>query len=222
MATIVSATIPLKHLALGDTLPAVPGAKVEIVRVVANSAARTSVVWGGGPNPKRLTARLEEDSTTTDVEVMARFDDARLYEVSWHPSSRIPLISLLSGDGVVLETIGTADGWKLRLLFPDHSDISAAYDGCVKHGIDLQIESVYQLSDSSVGGAFDLTDSQYDTLTTAYDVGYYDVPRRTTLQEMSGTFGISHQALSERIRRGHASLVANALLTDVQSHAAGL
>lgn len=222
MTTIMAAAVSRDDLALGETLAAVQGVELELVPRISSRSDATSLVWGNAEEPDRLTEELQADSTTAEVETLLRFDSGRLYQVRWNPSSRVPLIPLLCGDGTVLDAGGTADGWSLRFLFPDRADVSETHDACAKHGVDLDVRTVCQLSDGSAGGAFDLTDGQYDALTTAFDVGYYDVPRRTTLQEMSGSFGISHQALSERMRRGHGALVANALLTRVGASAAGL
>ncbi|MFC7008889.1 helix-turn-helix domain-containing protein [Halalkalicoccus salilacus] len=38
-------------------------------------------------------------------------------------------------------------------------------------------------------------------------LGYYDVPRTVTLTELANKLDISHQALSERLRRAHANLI---------------
>lgn len=37
-------------------------------------------------------------------------------------------------------------------------------------------------------------------------MGYYDVPRTVTLTELADSLDVSHQGLSERLRRAHANL----------------
>ena len=39
------------------------------------------------------------------------------------------------------------------------------------------------------------------------EVGYFDVPREAKLGDIADRLDVSHQALSERLRRGHANLV---------------
>lgn len=222
MTTIMSAAVSTDELGLGETLASVPEAELELVPRISSQSDVTSLVWGNAESPDRLTAELEADPTTTDVETLMQFDAKRLYQVTWHPSSRVPLIPLLCGDGAVLDAGGTTDGWNLRFLFPDRSDVSETHAICADHGVDLEVRTVFQLSNGSAGGTFDLTEGQHHALKTAQEKGYYDVPRRTTLQEMAGSFGISHQALSERIRRGHRALVTNALLRSEGASAARL
>lgn len=56
-----------------------------------------------------------------------------------------------------------------------------------------------------------LTDIQHDTLVTAIRAGYYDVPRSLLMGELTDELGVSQQALSNRLRRRHRTLVENAL-----------
>jgi len=56
-----------------------------------------------------------------------------------------------------------------------------------------------------------LTETQRDTLLTALQAGYFDVPRRINLQDLAEQFGISDTALSQRLRRGLTELLTSTL-----------
>jgi predicted DNA binding protein len=56
-----------------------------------------------------------------------------------------------------------------------------------------------------------LTDEQREVLQVAHDLGYFDVPRSATLADVAAELGISSQAASERLRRGHRQLIAQHL-----------
>ncbi|MFC7142999.1 helix-turn-helix domain-containing protein [Halosimplex aquaticum] len=60
-------------------------------------------------------------------------------------------------------------------------------------------------------GGFHLTDEQFTTVKAALDRGYYKVPREATLEELANELDVSHQALSERLRRGHRTLIENVI-----------
>jgi predicted DNA binding protein len=45
----------------------------------------------------------------------------------------------------------------------------------------------------------------------AYKNGYYDIPRTISTNNLADALGISDQALSERLRRGTARMIASAL-----------
>ncbi|MGB9954814.1 helix-turn-helix domain-containing protein (plasmid) [Haloferax prahovense] len=59
---------------------------------------------------------------------------------------------------------------------------------------------------------FGLTDRQHHTLVTAFRQGYYSVPRDSDIRELSNTLGVTHQATSQRLRRGHERLIRRALV----------
>ncbi|WP_254662883.1 helix-turn-helix domain-containing protein [Haladaptatus sp. W1] len=48
---------------------------------------------------------------------------------------------------------------------------------------------------------------QLEVLQLAAKHGYYDVPRGITLRELADRIDVSHQAVSERIRRAHGHLI---------------
>ncbi|MFC4988113.1 helix-turn-helix domain-containing protein [Saliphagus infecundisoli] len=65
--------------------------------------------------------------------------------------------------------------------------------------------------DTDRQGQFDLTTGQEEALTMALARGYCDIPRTVDMEELADELGVSHQALSERLRRAHGTLVGNAL-----------
>lgn len=70
--------------------------------------------------------------------------------------------------------------------------------------------------DDEPAGQFGLSDAQYETLITAYELGYFQVPRETTVDELGEELGVSAQSVSERLRRGHEKLVSGALPAAVE------
>jgi predicted DNA binding protein len=96
------------------------------------------------------------------------------------------------------------------MFFPDDDFVSTS-EICEEYGIDISIERADELRGAPEYGCFGLTERQYETVVSAYEHGYYDVPRKINQEELAEYFGISHQALSERLRRGHRNLIANTL-----------
>jgi len=56
-----------------------------------------------------------------------------------------------------------------------------------------------------------LTEPQQEAIAEAYRQGYYDVPREISLEELANELDISHQALSERLRRANRVLAGEQL-----------
>jgi predicted DNA binding protein len=62
--------------------------------------------------------------------------------------------------------------------------------------------------------ATELTDDQRETLVAGLEAGYYNIPRDLTAKELADRLSISHQALSERLRRAYRGLIESTLVDD--------
>lgn len=58
-----------------------------------------------------------------------------------------------------------------------------------------------------------LTDRQHEALRTAYELGYFDIPRRASLEDVAADLGISASSVSERLRRAQTQLVQETVAT---------
>jgi predicted DNA binding protein len=58
-----------------------------------------------------------------------------------------------------------------------------------------------------------VTPGQQNVLVAARERGYFDIPRETTLRELADELDVSHQTLSEHLRRGIMNLVDATLTT---------
>lgn len=212
MGTIAELTIPAAEFALRDTLAGVPGVEVEIERVAAHNEGRLiPFVWVRTEEFETFEAALEEDPTVGEVECLSALESERLYKMDWVESIH-PVGAILEADSTILSATGTDGRWRLRILFPDRGVLSETYDRCRRAGIDFDVTSIYDL-EGERRGQYSLTKEQYDTLVEGVERGYYNVPRDLTLGEFAATLEISHQALSERLRRGHRNLIESALIT---------
>jgi hypothetical protein len=96
------------------------------------------------------------------------------------------------------------------VLYPRRSLFSKTHEFCEDHGLTLDVESIREL-EGEPAGRYGLTTDQYEVLATAASKGYFEVPRAVTLQELAEEFDVSHQAISERLRRATNALVQDTL-----------
>ncbi|MFC7157751.1 helix-turn-helix domain-containing protein [Halomarina halobia] len=80
----------------------------------------------------------------------------------------------------------------------------------------FDIDAIRELDGEPVG-RYGLTEEQYEALTEAAKQGYFEVPRDIQLGKLADELSISHQALSERIRRAMLALVGDTLLIGPES-----
>lgn len=58
-----------------------------------------------------------------------------------------------------------------------------------------------------------LTDRQREALRTAYELGYFDIPRKASLEDVATQLNISASSVSERLRRAQTGLIEESVAT---------
>lgn len=212
MGKVVELTIPTEQFALSDTFDIVPDATAETVPVAAHGDRESMPVLSVvSSDTDRLTDAIRSDGTTEDVVALSGSSERQLYQISWRAPVRVVLGVFLQTSGTLLCARGTADRWYLQILFPNQDPISVICENWREHGIDPSIQRVVTVAGTFGFAELQLSQCQHDTLLTAYEMDYYDVPRGVTLEGVAEELQISHQALSERLRRGHRNLIQTAL-----------
>lgn len=212
MVTITDIEIPADGFALSQTFATVSDATFEGEPAVAHGEGIVPLVWATTRDFERLEASFETDPTVIDASRLTDMEDGRLYRMRWAETVGTVSDRLLNG-GTVLHADAEDGRWRMRVAFPDRETLSEGYAFGAENGIRIEIESIYEM-DSRKNTLFGLTDNQHETLRVALERGYYDVPRGISLTDLAEEMGISHQALSERLRRGHRSLIGHVIRTD--------
>lgn len=212
MATVIRARIPAEEFALAETFSRVVDATFQCERIVkSGEQAVMPLMWSYGVDAETLNEAMEADPSVSEFSLLAEFGDELLYRMEWIDRVRLVLQMLTNSEATVLSAYGDGKYWSLRVLYPDRDSLSHTHDFCEKHGLAFDIQYVREM-EGEPAGRFGLSPEQYEALTTACNRGYFEVPRGVELKELSEELGITHQALSERLRRGHAILIKESLL----------
>lgn len=213
MNVITDISIPADAFPLGRVLDEYPDVEIELERLVPLSEGIIPLFWVDDGNADGIETTLLEDPLTERVKQLTQTDSRVLYEIQWSPDVDGLVQSIIETDTRILEAEGTADVWDFRLQFSTHNDLSAFREACEDHDIPLTLRRLYNPSLPEEGGQ--LSAPQYEALIAAYRGGYFEVPRQTSMNTLAKEFDISDSAVSQRIRRGTAALIAETLLTNV-------
>lgn len=211
MSIIATIDVPAEEFALGNTFTSVPGLRLEAERVAAHGSKRAlPYIWFRGSERTALDDALADDGSVETARVVQGADDRWLYRVEWS-NGKNPVTSLLdNGQATVMDAKGSNESWRLQLRFDERASLSDAFEQYRDEGGSFSVRRIQDLDQPRVMRA-GLTACQFDTLRLAHERGYYQVPRRTDLSALAEELNISHQALSERIRRAHGTLVGDLL-----------
>lgn len=159
---------------------------------------------------------LRADDSVRNPVVIADSGADRLYRVEPTPAELVvPLVADLGG--AMLEARCSNGVWTGRFRVPDQETLVRFRERCEERDISFALKRLYRTDETREMGRGDLTDAQAEALVAAYERGYFEEPRETSLEELGDVLGVSSTAVGGRIRRGTAALIESALLSDGRS-----
>ncbi|MFC7046143.1 helix-turn-helix domain-containing protein [Halobacteriaceae archaeon GCM10025711] len=145
---------------------------------------------------------------------MAAEGDSRLYQISHTDETELLTPKTTEVGGIMVEAESSYGGWLVELRLPDHEALHAIWEYASERGFQFDLVEVYQEADDADEGPFGLTDRQRETLLMAYERGYFEQPRETSLEELADALDVSQTAVSGLLRRGIERLIEATLFVE--------
>ena len=205
VTTITDVRVPATAFPLGEVLEAHPDVEIELERLIPTRDEIVPLFWVEAGSEAAVEASLREDPVVTDVVELTRTPGRVLYSVNWSPDVDALVRTFVDLGVDVLSAEGTAEAWEFRLQFRDRTDLKRFRRACRDQGIDMELVELYNPLMPAEKGP--LTSAQHDVLATAYEQGYWDVPRKITQGELADLIGLSDDALSRHLREGVRTVV---------------
>lgn len=218
MSVIATVTIPATEFPLGSLLDgdADRDVTVTVETTVPTSEGIIPYLWVPLEVVESVLEGLEARSSVAAAAVVDELDDSALVKIEWNDRINGVLESIRENEAIVTNAVGTASQWTFRLRFPSYEDLSAFYTTCADRDISIELVQLHEAVSPDSQFRFGLTSAQRDLIVSAYEAGYFDVPRKTTLVELGERLGISDSAVSQRLRRGLATLINSTLVVEPQ------
>lgn len=174
------------------------------------------LLWTEGGDFEAFEDGVEDDPTISTFSPVVKVGSQRLYKTELEEEGRRKSVyPLLVEQASILQHVtATHEGWEFRVAFPDRTAFGQFYDFCRSNDLGCDVYRFYEERGNADTPEFGLTDAQRETLVTAVDCGYLEIPRESSLADLSDHFGISETAASERFRRGVKRLVETTVYTD--------
>lgn len=203
MTVIADIRVSAEHFSLAEPLAAHPGMTIRFESVVPIDDTHIPFLWVDGHDLEALRSDLTSDDAVDSVSVLETLDGKALLKIEWADPS-FPLSTPLNQtDGAIIEGSGDAETFRFSVRFPDDERLSAFFEASRNAGCPITLDRLHGQSQSTEPDpGEDLTDLQRETIKTAFEMGYFSVPREANLLDVANRLGVSDTATSQRLRRG--------------------
>ena len=200
------------ELPLAPTIAAHPDATIRYEYAVGSDRPMAFVsVFGDAC--AAVESSMTADATVSALERVAAFGNRSIYRLTLETDRRL-VPDQYAERGVFVFTATSGErGWVLRLHAPSREALVDFRWYCYHRGVSFRMTQLYD-SSATDDGTYFLTEQQHEILAMAYLGGYYDIPRAITQDDLAERLGISDSAVSQRLRRAVAELVAATLEND--------
>lgn len=211
MSVLLTISVDASETALGETFDQLTDIRFEMENTVTTQPGQQwPCMWARGHSKAEIERALREDPTVNGFEEITAKDDALLYDLDISGAGIALRDVIQEENGAILAASGEQGQWEFKLRFRDKDDLTRLYDRLEEEGITPDVQRIHEFDEASDEGDL-LTDPQREAFETAIEQGYFEIPRETSLEEIASEMEISHQAASERLRRGYERLIANEL-----------
>ena len=121
---------------------------------------------------------------------------------------RCNICKALSDSDCLLESGSSTENGSIiwKIYTPNNSSLKGMIDRLRKDGCRVELLSLKKVSSS-----FELTGIQEEAIRLALSMGYYDIPKRVTLEELAVRSGVSKATLNIILRRGQRKILSEHL-----------
>lgn len=221
MGLVATFEIGCEALPLTEVAAAVPEATV-VMRFQYNHGDRpVFVVTVSGGARSAVESALTDASDVRGWSLVGRAGDTRRYQVrpafsfeeqlGDHLDDLRGLERLATVDAVIERIEVLPAGWRQTGWFADHAAFSE-FPRFWRANSTFRLLRLTRDGDAEAPGE-GLTDRQREALRTAYERGYFEIPRRATLADVAAELDVSTSAASERLRRAQTELIEETVAT---------
>lgn len=214
MSLIAELRLSDSPLVLVPSLSAAPGMSIEREWSIADQRSDPVLfVWAWGGDFEQFEAAIPDDPTIREFERIDDEGDRRLYRVVVDRSiitNPDPIDRATDASRLSMET--TAEGAVLEVRLPDREALRTYIEMLRENGFTVDLLRAYSAGQKDE--RYGLSAKQAEALREARSAGYFRVPRETDLETLSDRLGVSEQAVSERIRRGLDSVLAETVASE--------
>jgi hypothetical protein len=215
MGLVAEFEIDCDALPLVDVAAAVPEATIEVEIQFNHGNRPPFIVHVTHGSPDEIERAFESTPFTDEYRLVGRAGETRRYQLVAATSMEEQLgdalddldglRALATTDSTIERIRATPTGWIQTGWFADR-DAFDAFRRFWQANAGFRLRQLTRDGEPEAPGD-GLTDPQREALRTAYEMGYFAIPRTASLDDVADELGITASSLSERLRRAQTHLV---------------
>jgi len=215
MGLVAEFEIHCSALPLVDVAAAVLGADIEVDLQFNHGRRPLFIAHVNHGNPEPVEKAFDETAFAASWVLVGRAGETRRYQIE--PALSLEetlgetiddldgLRALATTEATIDRTEVTPDGWIQSGWFADREAFDA-FRAFWTENARFTLRRLTRDGEPEAPGE-GLTDRQQEALRTAYEMGYFDIPRGASLDDIATELDISASSLSERLRRAQTHLI---------------
>ena len=212
MSVIVHLRIPSDSFELGRIMAMDIDTTVQLTSMVPLGEKAIPLITVFDHETTAFEESVGNHPSVDQLKQMSYHNGETVYALDWNVGRDVFFSGIQEFHAHLLSATGTRETWEFELRFPDHDALSAFQEYCSDAHITLEVGRIYNPTRPGTGAWYGLTPEQKETLMQAVEGGYYSIPRQMSTDDLAEEFGVSDQAVTERLRRAIVTLVDNTLI----------
>lgn len=198
----IAITIP-ETMWIAEVSTAYPDVTFRVVSTQYNDGTATGLFEIEGDDVVQILARANDKNDIVGLDLLWKNEDKAVVQVE---TDNPILLAPVSHVGVPLKTPFTiSNGVASWDIFTSPSKLSELADEFDRLDISYDVESVREF-DAGENDTI-LTARQQEVLSIAFEAGYYDTPRKTSLTQVAESIDISKATCSDILHRAEGKII---------------
>lgn len=147
------------------------------------------------------------DSTVRAVDYLRTVNGDHLYDLELLFAPKCPFHRLNPDEFHVYSAEGVDEKWRVVIRFSSPELLESCRRAAEEEGIGWTVRHVYR--NGGYNPLDELTPVQRETVEAALELGYFEIPRGVSMEELAAELDITPNAVSERLRRAERKLLSS-------------
>lgn len=213
---VTEVSIPSDAFPVGTILNDGSDALVNLTKFVPTGKSFIPYFWVETEDVAAFEKSVRADDRVDSLTALDTSQNRTLYKIEWAGETDGFISAVAAHDLLIKGARGTEERWRFRLHGFDRENFASFQQTVLDEGIPLHVHRIWNPK-SPDDNPYGLTETQRKTLELAFNEGYFDVPKNTSLDDLGEKLDVSRQSVSRRVRQGVRNLLDTTLMNETSA-----